>query len=183
MQEKTHLDVNSTVFSSEGEPEVWNKDKKTNPFHSWEWSILNFPSILTRNITSHSIMSLAFHSLLSWKLIILPILTTSLSQVWENVLFELGSDRVSTHPTLSGLLCLSFLPSLPNCGNKKRKTTTRTTTNVFSVPARSPPSVTSPHVVHLIENSTVSPKALDWRQDSGVSRHIPNYFVCYMLSM
>ena len=37
----------------------------------------NFPCSLTRNITSHSMKNLAFHSLLEWKMIILPILTTS----------------------------------------------------------------------------------------------------------
>ena len=39
----------------------------------------NFLSCLTRNITPHSAKNLAFHSLLTWK-IILPILTTSLIQ-------------------------------------------------------------------------------------------------------
>ena len=43
--------------------------------------------------------NLAFHSLLRWKMIILPILTTSLTlflfRGWENVLFELGSNRVN----------------------------------------------------------------------------------------
>ena len=42
--------------------------------------------------------NLAFHSLLRWKLIILPILTTSVihfsSKGWENVLCELRSERV-----------------------------------------------------------------------------------------
>ena len=48
------------------------------PFHSQEWSISNFSCSLTRNITSHSMENLAFHSLLRWKMIILPILTPSL---------------------------------------------------------------------------------------------------------
>ena len=42
------------------------------PFHSQEWSILNFPCNLTRNITSHSRKNLAFHSSHRWKMIILP---------------------------------------------------------------------------------------------------------------
>ena len=48
------------------------------PFHSQEWSISNFPCSLTLIITSYSVENLAFHSLLKWKMIILPILTTSL---------------------------------------------------------------------------------------------------------
>ena len=43
-----------------------------------EWSISNFPCSPTRNIPSCSMENLAFHSLLRWKMIILPILTTSL---------------------------------------------------------------------------------------------------------
>ena len=49
----------------------------------------NFPCSLTRNITSHSMENLAFRSLLWWRRIILPILTTSLIHFslggWENV--------------------------------------------------------------------------------------------------
>ena len=60
----------------------------------------NFPCSLTRNIAPYSNMkNLAFHSLLKWEIIILPILTTSLihfsSNVWENVLFELESERAN----------------------------------------------------------------------------------------
>ena len=44
-----------------------------------------------RYYTSHSMKNLAFHSLLRWKMIILPILTTTLIQFsskgWKNVLF------------------------------------------------------------------------------------------------
>ena len=39
---------------------------------------VNFPSSLTRNITSHSKESLASHSLLRWKMIVIQILPTSL---------------------------------------------------------------------------------------------------------
>ena len=59
-------------------------------------TISNFPCSLTRNITSHSMKNLACHSLLRWKMIILPILATSFMHFslkgWENVLFELGSE-------------------------------------------------------------------------------------------
>ena len=58
----------------------------------------NVPCSLTRNITSHSMKNLAFHSLLRRKMILLPILTTSLIHFslkgWENVPFELGNERV-----------------------------------------------------------------------------------------
>ena len=68
------------------------------PFHCQEWSMSAFPCSLARNITSHSKENLAFHSLLGWKMIILPILTTSFIHFslkgWENVLFDLGSERV-----------------------------------------------------------------------------------------
>ena len=50
------------------------------PFHSWEWSISNFSCSLTRNMTSHSMENLSFHSLLRWNVIILQILATSLIQ-------------------------------------------------------------------------------------------------------
>ena len=50
-----------------------------------------FSCSLTSNITSHSMKNMAFHSLLRWKMIILPILTTSLIHFslkgWENVTF------------------------------------------------------------------------------------------------
>ena len=75
------------------------------PLHSKEWSIITFSYSLTGNITSHSMRNLAFHSLLRWKMITLPILTTSLFSIhfplkgWENVLYELGSvyRSLSTH--------------------------------------------------------------------------------------
>ena len=55
------------------------------------WSISDFPCSLTRNITSHSMKNLAFHSLLRWKMIILPVLTILILHLslkgWENVLF------------------------------------------------------------------------------------------------
>ena len=59
--------------------------------------VINFKFLLLRhqkyNITQYE-ENLAFHSLLGWKMIILPIHTTSLTHVslkaWENVLFNLG---------------------------------------------------------------------------------------------
>ena len=42
------------------------------------WLMSNFPRSLTKNITSHSMKNLAFHHLLRWKIIILPILITPL---------------------------------------------------------------------------------------------------------
>ena len=60
----------------------------------------NFPCSLTRNTTPHSTEHLAFHSVLWWKIIILPILTSTLIHFslkgWENVLFELGSSAIQT---------------------------------------------------------------------------------------
>ena len=44
----------------------------------------NFPSSPTRNITSHSKESLAFHSLLRWKMIVIQILATSLIHFLSN---------------------------------------------------------------------------------------------------
>ena len=50
-------------------------------------------------ITLHSMKNLAFHGLLAWKMITLPILTTSsihyFLKGWGKVLFELGSERVT----------------------------------------------------------------------------------------
>ena len=85
---------------------VWGTwlDHTTNS-HFQEWSMSNFPCSLTRSITSHSMENLAFHSLRRWQMIILPILTTSLIHIslkgWENVLFELGSERVKLVHLLS----------------------------------------------------------------------------------
>ena len=47
-------------------------------FHSHEWSMSNFPRSFARNIKSHSMKNLGFHSLLRWKMSMLSILTTSL---------------------------------------------------------------------------------------------------------
>ena len=74
------------------------------PFHSQEWSTSNFPCSLTRNITSHSMGNLTSHSLLRWKIILLPILTTSLIHFslkgWKNVFFDLGSEEINRLSTL-----------------------------------------------------------------------------------
>ena len=66
-----------------------------NPFR--EWSNLNFPCSLTRNITSHSIRNLAFHSLLRWKMIILynfslSRLHISLEKAWRMYLLSLALE-------------------------------------------------------------------------------------------
>ena len=53
--------------------------------------------------------NLAFHRLLRWKMIMLPILTTTLIHFlfkgWENVLFELGSERVKNSMLYDSLNC------------------------------------------------------------------------------
>ena len=73
----------STKLSKKQAPVVsWLQRKHTvfqfQLFHSQEWSMSNFPCSLARNITSHSMENLAFHSFLRWKMIsILLILTTS----------------------------------------------------------------------------------------------------------
>ena len=58
-----------------------------------------FSSVQFRNITPHSKKNLAFHSLLRRNMIIPLILTTSFIHFslkgWENVLVELGSERVN----------------------------------------------------------------------------------------
>ena len=63
----------------------------------------NFSCSLTRNITSHSMENLAFHSLLRLKNEVVPILTTSLVHFsiegWENVPFEIGIERVKARVT------------------------------------------------------------------------------------
>ena len=87
------LDVSMTIPTSSDRPKWYTTNIRSitfrpqrggrrnlvhQPFRSQGWSISNFPCSLTRNITSHSMKNLAFHSLLRWKMIILPILTTSL---------------------------------------------------------------------------------------------------------
>ena len=69
----------SSLWSAEASSGSDGKSSDFNPgFYSQEWSISKFPCSLTRNITSHSIKNLAFHSLLRWKMIdTLHCLTTS----------------------------------------------------------------------------------------------------------
>ena len=91
---------NQFAFNAEAKDKVYDKTTiKTLTLHSWEWSMSKFLCILTRNMTSHSKENLAFHSLLRWKMILIQILTTlcifSL-EGWENVLFELRSERVNS---------------------------------------------------------------------------------------
>ena len=59
----------------------------------------NFSCSLTNNSTSPSTKNLAFHTILRWKMIALPILTTSLihflfKRFGECTFWELGSERV-----------------------------------------------------------------------------------------
>ena len=74
-----------------------------------------FPWSLTRNITSHSMENLAFHSFLRWKMILLPILTTSLIRYslkgWESLLFGFGSERVKFPNVTSSTTLLTVLAS------------------------------------------------------------------------
>ena len=82
-----------------------------NPFIPKNDQVKNFPCSLTRNITSHSMENPALHGLLRWKMIILPILTTSLIHFylkgWENVLFELVTPSVQPLK-LQLMLCRCF---------------------------------------------------------------------------
>ena len=86
------------------------------PFHSWEWSTSKFPCSLTRNMTSHIMENLTFHSLFRSKIIILQILATSLIQLllkgWENTLFELRSERVKSFLTGADFVLLVTLSQL-----------------------------------------------------------------------
>ena len=78
-------------------------------FHSQEWSMSNFPYSLTRNITSHSVKNVAFHSLLRWKMIILPIPTASLIHGEECTLWT-WELRCAPRPPLTG--CRPWFPGL-----------------------------------------------------------------------
>ena len=84
---------------------LWSRSRKKrgrnelfNPFTPKSDQFQLSPYSLTWNITSHSMENLAFHCLLRWTMIMLPILTTSLIHFslygWENGLFELGGERV-----------------------------------------------------------------------------------------
>ena len=110
----------------------------------WNWSLLGviglnlslpkvsnfkFPLQPHPKITSHGMKNLAFHSLLRWKMIVIPIIRTSLIHFsikgWENVLFELSRFRArwkvrcstaqrgggtgSTVPQLNNFFCLPLL--------------------------------------------------------------------------
>ena len=71
LMEEEHYRKYIAHFNTSSELLVRSRDAKTcfNPFT---------PCSLTRNITSHSMKNLSCHSLLRWKMIILPIRTTSL---------------------------------------------------------------------------------------------------------
>ena len=80
-----------------------------------------FPCSLTRNMTSHSMENLTFHSLLRWKVIILQILTTSLIQLLLERLGEytfrdlwLFSHSVARYVSVStGKQCNGFRARVP----------------------------------------------------------------------
>ena len=92
---------------------------------SWEWSISNFSWSLSRNITSYRMKNLVFHSLLRWKMIVLPILTTLLIHFslksLENVLVELRSERVR-RKSRSGAEWLEFLWHFTDRSDKHGRT-------------------------------------------------------------
>ena len=95
---RCHLDWPEMITSFPGHAEARHVALST--FHSQEWSTSNFSWSLTSNVTSHSMKRLAVHSLLRLKhFCSIPILTTSLIHFsikgWENVPFELGSERVN----------------------------------------------------------------------------------------
>ena len=91
-------------------------------FRPQKWSMSNFPCSLTRNITSHSMENLAFHSLLRWGWLYYQFSPTclyiSLYESWENVLFELGikraKDRPQSNPSLSRWISPTGESSIPS---------------------------------------------------------------------
>ena len=73
--------VTGFIFERLGECTFWltgSERVEVRGIHSKEWSMSNFPCSLTRNITSHSMKNLAFHTLLRRRMITQTILTTSL---------------------------------------------------------------------------------------------------------
>ena len=64
------LETSAIVFSHgvHHPDQIFVRDNAIFYSHSLEWSISNFPCSLTRNITSHSMKNLAFHSLLRCKM-------------------------------------------------------------------------------------------------------------------
>ena len=73
--------------------------------------MLNFPCNLARNIASHSMKKLAFHNSLRWKMIILPILTTSPVHFCFQGLGECNFLNLG----VKGLTHLSGLRSMQTC--------------------------------------------------------------------
>ena len=88
-----------------------------------QWLISNFPSSLTRNITSHSMENLAFHySLLRQKMIILPVLITSLIHfslrgAGECTFWTYGSERVNCERVSTVSILTSIVHRVMNIGN------------------------------------------------------------------
>ena len=109
----------------------------------------NFSFSLTRNITSHSMKNLSFHSLLRWKMMVLPILATvphTFFKCWENVLFELRSEMVKKRTSFINLSCGSVVsmivgsmnhPVLKTEEQRKTRSLKRTTPHPPSDPLQS----------------------------------------------
>ena len=90
-----------------------NNQWKSTFYWKFERSTLSLPRVTinskfplqphqkSHSFTSHGMKNFAFHSFLRWKMITLPILTTSLMHFsligWKNVPFELGSERVNLY--------------------------------------------------------------------------------------
>ena len=85
------------------QPAIVGKTSKDFPFHSQEWSFSNFPC---------SPPEILYITQYKWKIIILPILTTSFIhfslQSWENVLFELGNEGVNCLTKTIWAIIVSF---------------------------------------------------------------------------
>ena len=74
-----------------------------------EWSMSNFPCSLTRNITSHSMENLAFHHLLSLKMIKVQMLNLTTSWYW--CMYSMNSDFITRMWYLTFNKSISFRQS------------------------------------------------------------------------
>ena len=82
------------------------RSERVNPFTPKSDQVQISPVASPSKITSHSKENVAFHSLLRWKTIILPILTTSRTFLLKRC-FELGSERANSKlKTHSPCVCL-----------------------------------------------------------------------------
>ena len=95
----------------------WKKGiPNLNPFtHALPITISNFACSLTRNFTSHSMKTLASHSLLRWKMTILSILSYShidnfpFHFLGECTFLEVGNERVEQKVFFLILHCVVYL--------------------------------------------------------------------------